>query len=46
MSGGRLNPFKARIRLSLGISAGLTDNGLSLYMLNQPVSDDINTLYK
>ncbi len=46
MSGGKLNPFKARIRLSLGISAGLTDNGLSLYMLNQPVCDDINTLYK
>ena len=46
MSGGRLNPLKARIRMSLGISAGLTENGLSLYMLNQPVSDDINALYK
>ncbi|MEG1602868.1 MAG: asparaginase domain-containing protein [Cloacibacillus sp.] len=46
MSGGRLNPFQARIRMSLGIAAGLTDNGLSLYMLGQQVSDDINTLYK
>lgn len=46
MSGGRLNPFKARIRMALGIAAGLTENGLSLYMLNNPVSDDINTLYK
>ena len=46
MSGGRLNPFQARIRMTLGIGAGLTDNGLSLYMLNQSVSEDINTLYK
>ena len=46
MSGGRLSPFKARIRMALGISAGLTHNGLSLYMLNQPVSDNIAELYK
>ncbi len=46
MSGGRLNPFQARIRMTLGIAAGLTDNGLSLYMLGRPVSDDINTLYR
>ena len=46
MSGGRLNPFKARIRMALGIAAGLTHNGLSLYMLNQPVSDNIAELYK
>ena len=46
MSAGRLNPFKARIRMALGISAGLTHNGLSLYMLNQPVSDNITELYR
>lgn len=46
MSGGRLNPFKARIRLAVGMAAGLTDRGLSLYMLNQPVSDDVEALYK
>lgn len=46
MSGGRLNPFKARIRMALGIAAGLTESGLCLYMLNQPVLEDINTLYK
>ena len=46
MSGGRLNPFQARIRMSLGLAAGLTENGLSHYMLGRPVSDDISTLYK
>lgn len=46
MTGGRLNPFKARIRMTLGIAAGLTHNGLSLYMQNQPVSDNIAELYK
>ncbi len=46
ISGGKLNPFKARIRMALGIAAGLTHNGLSLYMLNQPVSDNITELYK
>lgn len=46
MSGGKLNPYQARIRMSLGIAAGLTEMGLSLYMLNQPVSDDTPVLYK
>ncbi|MDY2984530.1 MAG: asparaginase domain-containing protein [Synergistes jonesii] len=46
MSGGRLNPYKARIRLALGISAGLTDDGLSLYLLGRPVCDDVKPLYK
>ena len=46
MSGGRLNPYQARIRMSLGIAAGLTDQGLSLYMLNKPVSEDSPLLYR
>ncbi len=46
ISGGKLNPFKARIRMALGIASGLTHNGLSLYMLNRPVSDKTAELYK
>lgn len=46
MSGGKLNPYQARIKMSLGISAGLTDQGLSLYMLNQPVCEDSPLLYR
>ena len=46
MSGGKLNPYQARIKMSLGIAAGLTEQGLSLYMLNQPVSEDSQLLYK
>jgi L-asparaginase len=46
MSAGKLNPYQARIRMSLGIAAGLTDQGLSLYMLNQSVSEDSPLLYK
>lgn len=46
ISGGKLNPFKARVRMALGISSGLTHNGLSLYMQNQPVSDNVTELYK
>lgn len=46
MSGGSLNPFQARIKMALGIAAGLTEQGLSLYMLNQPVSEDSQLLYK
>lgn len=46
MSGGKLNPYQARIRMALGLAAGLTDQGLRLYMLNQPVNEDIPTLYK
>jgi len=46
MSGGKLNPYQARIRMSLGIAAGLTDEGLKLYMLNQDVSEDSPVLYK
>lgn len=46
MSGGKLNPYQARIRMSLGIAAGLTEQGLSLYMLNNPVSEDMPVLYR
>ena len=46
MSGGKLNPYQARIRMSLGIAAGLTEQGLSLYMLNNPVSEDTPVLYR
>ena len=48
MSGGNLNPYKARIRLAVGIAAGLTDSGLSLYLLNMPVDTDneADALYK
>ena len=46
MSGGTLNPYQARIRMSLGIAAGLTEQGLSLYMLNKPVSEDTPLLYR
>lgn len=46
MSGGKLNPYQARIKMALGIASGLTEQGLSLYMLNQPVSEDSHLLYK
>jgi len=46
MSGGKLNPYQARIRMALSLAAGLTEEGLRLYMLNQPVNEDISTLYK
>lgn len=46
ISGGRLNPYQACIRMTLGIAAGLTERGLALYMLNCPVSEDIPELYK
>lgn len=46
MSGGKLSPYQARIRMSLGIGAGLTQQGLSLYLLNRPVSEDTPLLYK
>lgn len=46
MPAGKLTPYQARIRMSLGIAAGLTERGLRLYMLNQPVSDDTPVLYK
>ena len=46
MSGEKLNPYQARIKMALGIAAGLTEQGLSLYMLNQPVSEDSPLLYK
>lgn len=46
MSGGKLNPYQARIRMSLGIAAGLTEQGLSLYMLNEPVSENSPALYR
>ena len=46
MSGGKLNPYQARIRMSLGLAAGLTEEGLKLYMLNQDVSEDSPVLYK
>ena len=46
MPAGKLTPYQARIRMSLGIAAGLTERGLRLYMLNQSVSDDTPVLYK
>lgn len=46
MSGGKLNPYQARIKMALGLAAGLTEQGLSLYMLNQAVSEDSKLLYK
>lgn len=46
ISGGRLNPYQARIRMSIGIAAGLTEEGLRLYMLNNFVNDESPTLYK
>lgn len=39
MPGGALNPYRARIRMSLGIAAGLTDKGLSKYLLDLPLED-------
>lgn len=46
ISGGKLNPYQARIRLSLGIAAGLTEEGLRLYMLNKSVSEESSSIYK
>lgn len=46
ISGGKLNPYQARIRMSLGIAAGLTENGLCLYMLNKSVSEESSLIYK
>jgi len=46
MSGGKLNPYQARIKMALGIAAGLTEQGLCLYMLNKPVSEESQLLYK
>lgn len=46
ISGGRLNPYQARIRMSLGIAAGLTEEGLRLYMLNKSVSEESPLIYK
>ena len=46
ISGGRLSPYHARIRMSLGLGAGLTERGLSLYLLGQSVCEDIPLLYK
>ncbi|MDO5562905.1 MAG: asparaginase domain-containing protein [Synergistaceae bacterium] len=46
ISGGKTSPYHARIRMSLGLGAGLTERGLSLYLLNQPVSEDTPILYK
>lgn len=46
MSGGKLNPYQARIKMALGIASGLTEQGLSLYMLNQPVGEETQLLYK
>ncbi|NLV82334.1 MAG: asparaginase [Synergistaceae bacterium] len=46
LSGGKLSANQARIRMSLGIGAGLTELGLSLYLLNKPVCDDTPALYK
>lgn len=46
ISGGKLNPYQARIRMSLGIAAGLTEEGLRLYMLNKSVSEESPSIYK
>lgn len=46
ISGGKLNPYQARIRMSLGIAAGLTEEGLRLYMLNNSVSEESPLIYK
>lgn len=46
MSGGKLNPYQARIRMSLGIAAGLTEEGLRLYMLNKSVNEESQSIYK
>lgn len=46
ISGGKLNPYQARIRMSLGIAAGLTEEGLRLYMLNNSVNEESPILYK
>ncbi|MCF0247713.1 MAG: asparaginase [Synergistes sp.] len=46
MSAGNLNPLKARIRMSIGLGSGLTETGLSHYLLNKSVSGDERDLYK
>lgn len=47
ISGGKLNPYQARIRMSLGIAAGLTEEGLRLYMQNNPaVSENSPAIFK
>lgn len=46
ISGGKLNPYQARVRMSLGIAAGLTEGGLRLYMLNKSVSEESPSIYK
>lgn len=46
IKGEKLNPYQARIKMSLGIGAGLTQCGLTLYMQGKSVSDDIPELYK
>lgn len=46
ISGGTLRATQARIRMSLGIAAGLTEEGLKLYMLNNPVDEESSELYK
>lgn len=44
--GPGLSPLNARIRLSIGISAGLTEKGLRLYMLDQPLEGDMREFYR
>lgn len=46
LSGGNLSATQARIKMSLGLGAGLTEHGLSLYLLNKSVSEDNPTLYR
>lgn len=46
MSGGHLSSSQARIRMSLGIGAGLTEEGLKLYLLNNPVDEETPELYR
>ncbi|MEG1642428.1 MAG: asparaginase domain-containing protein [Synergistaceae bacterium] len=45
ISGGTLNAYQARIKMILGLSVGLTREGLELYMQNKSVSEDIPELY-
>jgi L-asparaginase len=46
MPGGSLSPYRARIKMSLGIAAGLTQKGLSRYLLGGAVSEDVPEFYK
>ncbi|MDO4988718.1 MAG: asparaginase domain-containing protein [Synergistes sp.] len=39
MSGGKLSPVQARLRMMIGIASGLTLRGLELYLLNKPIED-------